>query len=73
MHYKNGREAKPGDLVLNTESGKSGIIHSLNAGASTCNARLAVPSPNDEYVTLSNCLHVDDIKGADIPSCVRPG
>ena len=72
MHYRNGREAKAGDQVINLESGKGGTIHSLCEGTTTCNARLGVPSPNDEYVTLSKCLHIDDIRAVDIPNATTP-
>lgn len=67
MHYKNGRKAEPGDRVINLESGRSGIVHSLSAGSDTCNARLIQISNNDEYVTLSKCVHMDDVAKADIP------
>ncbi len=67
MHYKNGREAKPGDKVINLPTGLSGILHSPNAQSQTCNGRLAVASNNDPYVTLGECLHVDDVAAAEIP------
>jgi hypothetical protein len=67
MHYKNGREAKPGDKVINLTYGFSGILHSVNAGSTTCNGRLATISQNDPYVTLSECLHQDDVAAADVP------
>ena len=31
MHYKNGREAKAGDRIINLTSGLSGVLHSPNA------------------------------------------
>ena len=61
MHYRNGREAKAGDRVLNLLSGKAGMIHSLNAGATSCNGRLTPVSDNYAYVTISECVHLDDI------------
>jgi hypothetical protein len=67
MHYKNGREAKAGDQVVSLALGVSGILHSPNAQSTTCNGRLAATSSNDPWVTLSECLHVDDIKSATIP------
>lgn len=67
MHYKNGRPAKQGDKVLNLESGQSGILHSLNAESNTCNGRLTATSASDSYVTLKECLHIDDVKAAEIP------
>ena len=67
MHYKNGRAAKDGDKVLHLNSGKSGLLHSTAPGATTCNGRLASIADNDAYVTISECLHIDDIRAADIP------
>src|SRR4051812_23944105 len=61
MHYKNGREAKNGDNVLNLTSGRSGVLHSTSAQSTTCNGRLATLSDNDAYVTISDCLHIEDI------------
>lgn len=70
MHYKNGREAKEGDKVVLLEDGLppvTGVLHTTQPGSDTCNGRLALLSPNDPYVTISTCLHIDDIKAAEIP------
>jgi len=72
MHYKNGREAKPGDKVVNLPSGQVGILHSVNAGSTTCNGRLAQASQNDAYVTVGECLHMNDIAAANIPDSSKP-
>ena len=75
MHYKNGREAKAGDKIVGLNNGNvvTGIIHSLQAGASTCNARVAPTSQSDAYVTLRDCLHVDDFAGlADAMEANKP-
>lgn len=64
MHYRNGRVAKEGDRVVGALSGGqpiSGILHSVQAGSTTCNGRLAQTTPNDPYVTISDLLHVDDL------------
>jgi len=66
MHYKNGREAAAGDKIINLITGLTGILHSPNAGSQTCNGRLAVTS-NDPWVTISECLHLDDVAAAEIP------
>lgn len=73
MHYKNGRAAKAGDQIVNLQTGLSGILHSPNAESNTCNGRLAVANPNDPWVTLSECLHIDDIKAGAIPDSSIPG
>lgn len=74
MHYKNGRPAKNGDRVVDTRNGIVGILHSTNANATSCNGRVATQNPNDAYVTLGDCLHVDDIAGAaaTIPDTSKP-
>ena len=65
MHYKNGREAKPGDRIIQVVNGTaSGVLHSLNAQSDTCNGRVAAVTTNDPYVTLKECLHVDDVAAA---------
>ena len=71
MHYRNGREAKPGDKILHLPTGKSGILYDANPDVLTCNGRLAAISNADEYVTLSNCVHADDVAAA--PGRRRPG
>jgi hypothetical protein len=67
MHYRNGRQAQPGDRVICLPTSgplMTGLVHSIQVSSQTCNARLAVASPNDPYVTLSDCLHVDDVAEA---------
>ena len=64
MHYRNGRQAKQGDRVINTETGCTGMVYDLRAGVQTCNGRLAETSHTDGYVNLSDCLHLDDVKAA---------
>jgi len=66
MHYKNGRQAKAGDKVVNLTQGISGILHSCNAQSTSCNGRLAAINQNDPYVTIGECLHLDDVATAYI-------
>lgn len=63
MHYKNGREAKAGDKIVCIDNGQvvTGIIHSLQAEAKTCNGRVAATTQSDAYVTVGKCMHVDDV------------
>lgn len=72
MHYKNGREAKVGDKVLllgdDHNPPRVGILYGTNAQSDTCNGKLARIEPNDAYVTIEECLHVDDVKAATVPS-----
>ena len=74
MHYKNGREAKPGDMVVNFNgtTTQSGILHSLVAGSDCCNGRLALPTASDPYINIKDCLHVDDIAAAAVPDTTKP-
>jgi hypothetical protein len=61
------RTAQPGDRVICLPTSgplMTGLVHSIQVSSQTCNARLAVASPNDPYVTLSDCLHVDDVAEA---------
>lgn len=71
MHYKNGRAAKAGDKIVNLTTGLSGILHSPNAQSTTCNGRLAKIDQNDPWVTLSECVHVDDIAAAELPDASK--
>lgn len=72
MHYKNGREAKNGDkiIVISPYGGPpmAGILYDAVAGNDYCNGRIAVTSTNDPCPNLKECLHVDDVKAADIPN-----
>lgn len=75
MHYRNGREAKPGDQVV-LISDKfavpvTGVLHSIVPGSQSCNARLALLSPNDPHVTIGNCLHLDDVLAASVPDATK--
>ena len=72
MHYKNGREAKAGDKVVNLPGGQVGILHSVIAGSTSCNGRIARTTPNDSYVTIGECLHMDDVAAASIPDSTKP-
>lgn len=73
MHYKNGRQAKSGDIVLNLNDWKTGVLHSLNLTNDICNGRLAQISQNDAYINIKDCVHLDDIKvhGDKIPSSIK--
>ena len=64
MHYRNGREAKNGDLVVLIPSyGKPvvGILYDAVAGNDHCNGKIAPVSQNDPCPNLKECLHLDDV------------
>jgi hypothetical protein len=71
MHYKNGREAKNGDLVLMQTQGQlpfCGVLIGATPGNNTCNGNLIYPGNSTvHYANLAECLHVDDIAAATIP------
>jgi hypothetical protein len=70
MHYKNGREAHNGDKVVFIPSfglPVAGILYDAVAGNNDCNGRIAIPSLNDQYPDLKECLHADDVAAAIIP------
>jgi hypothetical protein len=66
MKYKNGRTAQLGDLILDLTTGKAGVTHSISE-QTVGNCRLVGMTNLDPWVTLSECLHIDDIRSADVP------
>jgi hypothetical protein len=65
MHYRNGREAKNGDRVIQiNHEGKVeafGVLHSAVPGNDYCNGRIAVDQHAQQGACLCDCLHVDDV------------
>ena len=64
MHYKNGREAKNGDMILVKPSYGApyvGMLYNAVAGNDNCNGRVAIPSITDPCPNLQECLHIDDV------------
>lgn len=66
MHYRNGREAKNGDKIvqLELEGGKVvafGVLHSAVPGNDYCNGNIATIQQPQQYACLVDCLHVDDV------------
>lgn len=66
MHYRNGREAKNGDKVIQLTSGgplkivSTGILYDATPGNDYCNGSIA-PLPQHQGACMCDCLHVDDI------------
>lgn len=68
MHYRNGREAKNGDKIVQiggygsgAEIVAFGVLHSAVAGNDYCNGSIA---PVQNVITgacMCDCLHVDDV------------
>lgn len=65
MHYRNGREAKNGDKVVQlTSDGKItsyGVLHSAITGNDYCNGAIALDQNVREGACMIDCLHIDDV------------
>lgn len=65
MHYRNGREAKNGDTII--QIGFDGKINALGVtynntpGNDYCNGTIAPIQQIREGACLVDCLHVDDV------------
>ena len=66
MHYKNGREAKNGDLVIGKSEYQnapvmSGLLIDINPGATSCNGQLLRPGGAIQTcVTVGDFFHAED-------------
>lgn len=66
MHYRNGREAKNGDVIVQLSGGRimqAGTLHGAVPGNDYCNGHIGVaggPYPGG-LACLCDCLHVDDV------------
>ena len=64
MHYRNGREAKNGDMVVQLSNGKIqafGVLHSAVGGNDYCNGYIAPVQPTNTCACMCDCLHIDDV------------
>ena len=66
MHYRNGREAKNGDKIvqIDIEGGKInavGILCYATPGNDYCNGRIASIVPAMTGACMCDCLHLDDL------------
>jgi hypothetical protein len=66
MHYRNGREAKNGDKIVQLDFGSGkvvnfGVLHSAVAGNDYCNGSIA-PIAGPSGACMCDCLHVEDIE-----------
>ena len=64
MHYRNGREAKNGDTIIQIGfDGKInalGVLYNATPGNDYCNGSIA-PIPAAVTACMVDCLHVDDL------------
>lgn len=64
MHYRNGREAKNGDEIVQIENGKIkavGVLHSAQPGNDYCNGGIAPITIMPTGACLVDCIHADDL------------
>lgn len=65
MHYRNGREAKNGDTIIQISFQGTiagfGVLHNATPGNDYCNGSMAPISTQVQSACLCDCLHIDDI------------
>ena len=74
MHYRNGREAKNGDWIVQinemyADDGKTlvpritavGVLHGAKAGNDYCDGAIAAVQNAVTGACMCDCLHMDDI------------
>lgn len=68
MHYRNGREAKNGDKIVQiggygsgAEINALGILYNATPGNDHCNGQIAPIQSIGTAACLCDCLHVDDL------------
>lgn len=66
MHYRNGREAKNGDKVVQLDwSGHIktfGVLFDATPGNDYCNGLIATVQPTPCGACLVDCIHIDDVE-----------
>ena len=65
MHYRNGKEAKNGDKIVqigsNGEITAIGVLHSATPGNDYCNGFIAPIQPTNTGACMVDCLLVEDV------------
>ena len=65
MHYRNGREAKNGDTIIqigfNGQINAMGVLHNATAGNDYCNGSIAPINSTVTGACMCDCLHIDDV------------
>lgn len=67
MHYRNGREAKNGDRVIQLDFGGGkvaavGVLHSATPGNDYCNGMIAPIQNPAQGACMVDCLHLEDVE-----------
>lgn len=68
MHYRNGREAKNGDKIVqiggygeSAQINAVGVLYDAKPGNDSCNGNIAPIQSPLTGACLCDCLHVDDV------------
>lgn len=66
MHYRNGREAKNGDKVIQLGMDGSqvvavGVLYDAKPGNDYCNGYIAPIQAAQTNACMCDCLHLDDV------------
>lgn len=68
MHYRNGREAKNGDKIIQIGGYGSdcridaiGVLYDAKPGSDHCNGQIAPIQNAGVGACLCDCLHIDDV------------
>lgn len=65
MHYRNGREAKNGDTIIqigfNGKINALGVLYNATPGNDYCNGQIAPVQQMPVGTCMVDCLHVDDL------------
>lgn len=65
MHYRNGREAKNGDTIIQIGfDGKInalGVLHSATHSNDYCNGMIAPIQAPNSGACMCDCIHVEDL------------
>ena len=66
MHYRNGREAKNGDVIVSLEYGGDrinafGVLYHAAPGNDYCNGAIAPIYTTPMSACLCDCLHIEDL------------
>jgi len=66
MHYRNGREAKNGDKIIQLQTDGPvitavGVLYDATPGNDYCNGYIAPTQQQPHGACMCDCLHVDDL------------
>jgi hypothetical protein len=66
MHYRNGRPAQNGDVIVQMGSGDGkitavGVLYGATPGNDHCNGSIAPIQYHGVAACLCDCLHVEDV------------